>query len=183
MRNRIILKCIGIFVTALSLAGGAAAAKDGQWFEHPFGELRMYHGDWLNVCQDSGAGDCRTVNYTIEGFDTFFGTSRLALHRYADGGYGIEIYDRRLPMDPAGPFALSVDGKALSAEGWSDVTPDGVRVAETVSLNDPPVTAPIVSAMRRGYWLTVTHDAGESVFSLRGLTKALNAIESHLERR
>lgn len=183
MRNRIILKYLSICAAVLSLTGGAAVAKDGQWFQHPFGELRMYHGDFLNVCQDSGAGDCRTVNYNIEGYDTFFGTSRLALHRYPAGGYGIEIYDRRLPMDPAGPFSLRVDGKALEVDGWADVTPDGVRVAETVSLLDPTVTAPIVLAIRRGYWLTVTHDAGETVFSLRGLTKALNAIESHLERR
>ena len=32
-----------------------------EWFTHRFGELRAYHGDWLAVCSENGAGACRIV--------------------------------------------------------------------------------------------------------------------------
>lgn len=168
---------------ALLVAAPMGAQADTGWFMHPFGELRAYHGDFLNVCSEDGNGACRTVNHVLVPGDTFFGKSRLALHRLNDG-WGVEIWDQDLPFNVFEPFALSVDGKAihLAPEAWSEVSPDGIRVAQTLSITDPLVAAPLVDALRRGFFLTVDHESGRSVFSLRGLIAAQNAIDSHLGR-
>jgi len=174
------------FLTALLLTLPVVptmAQADTGWFTHPFGELRSYNGDFLNVCSDGGAGACRTVNHVLEAGDSFYGTSRLALHR-VDGGWAIELWDQDLPFDITQPFDLSVDGRAIAidAADWSEISPDGVRVAQTQSILDPVVAAPLVDAIRRGFFLTVDHEAGQSVFSLRGLIAAQSAIEYHLGR-
>ena len=89
-----------------------------------------------------------------------------------------------MPLDVTEPFSLSIDGKVLSVDpsAWSDVTPDGVRVAQTLSIVDPTAAAPLVEAMRSGFFLTVRHEAGQAVFSLRGLIAAQTAIDIHLGR-
>lgn len=170
-------------LTALLIALPMSASAHTGWFLHPFGELRAYHGDFLNVCTENGAGACRTVNYVLAPGDTFFGEARLALHRL-ENGWGIEIWDLDLPLDVTEPFSLSIDGKVLSVDPstWSDVTPDGVRVAQTLSIVDPTAAAPLVEAMRSGFFLTVRHEAGQAVFSLRGLIAAQTAIDIHLGR-
>ena len=170
-------------VLAMLVAFPIGAQADTGWFMHPFGEMRSYHGDFLNVCSDEGRGDCRTVNHLLVSGDTFYGEARLALHA-VDDGWALEIWDQDLPFDISVPFTLSVDGHRLEIDlnAWSNLAPDGVRIAQTLSILDPVAVAPIVEAMRRGFFLTVAHEAGEAVFSLRGLIKAQNAIESHLER-
>lgn len=171
-----------IVIALLAVIPFGAQADTG-WFMHPFGELRSYHGDFLNVCSDEGRGPCRTVNHVLVAGDTFYGEARLALHSVGDG-WALEIWDQDLPFDANTPFALSVDGHALDVDPnpWSDMTPDGVRVAQSLSIINLDAAAPIIDTMRRGFFLTVAHEAGEAVFSLRGLINAQNAIEDHLER-
>lgn len=43
-----------VAVIGLGLAPGASLGQD--WFMHPYGELRAYHGDWLAVCKDGETG-------------------------------------------------------------------------------------------------------------------------------
>ncbi len=171
------------FVLALLLVLPGASQADTGWFMHPFGELRSYHGDFLNVCADEGQGACRTVNHVLVAGDSFYGKQRMALHRLGDG-WGIELWDIDLPMDVEPPFGLSVDGRTLDIDPavWSDTTPDGIRVAQTLSIVDPAAAAPVIDAMRRGFFLTVSHEAGQAVFSLRGLIAAQTAIDRHLGR-
>ena len=161
---------------------GTTQADTG-WFMHPFGELRSYHGDFLNVCSDEGQGACRTVNHVLVAGDSFYDKQRLALHRL-DDGWTLELWDIDLTIDVQTPFALSVDGQALDIDpaAWSDITHDGIRIAQTLSIVDPVTAAPAVEAMRRGFFLTVTHEAGQAVFSLRGLIAAQTAIDRHLGR-
>ena len=94
------------FIAALIISF-ACASHAGPWFQHEFGELRAYHKDWLNVCDDNGAGSCRAVHYKLRGDgDTFFGESRLALMHRGGSDFAVEIYDKGLDPLPDGDLVF-----------------------------------------------------------------------------
>lgn len=170
-----------LFLAILLTLASLNSAKAGEWFLHEFGELRSYHGDFLAVCQNAGDGPCRAVQHLWGPGDDkpFFGIARLGVHRINTGDYAVELFARVLPDDPVGPFSLTIDGRAqdVSPDAFSLTSPEGYAVAETVSLHAGPETSAIVAGMKRGFFLTFTYPEGRDVYSLRGLTAALNAIE------
>lgn len=176
-----------LLFTVLALPGNAVPI-DGKWFLHPFGELRAYFGDFLNVCVGDGFKTCRTVQFGFapDTTDSFFGETRLSVTRVFNSdpaAYTIEIFIRDLPDQPQGPFTLSIDGKIfqLSTEDWQPGSPKGYNVAETISIIDPVLTKSLVEEMKAGNRLRVLYDGyQETHFQLRGFTKALTAIEAQV---
>ena len=175
------MRLLAIFSLPFLLALPAAA---GPWFTHEFGEKRSYHQDFLAVCADNGAGPCRAVQYLFDPANPssfgkgFFGVARLAVHGSTNGP-AVEFYMLALPDDPVGPFELILDGRTLDIPeaSWSRVTPEGNNVAESVSILKGEAADVLVAGMKRGFFLTFKAPEAEAVFSLRGLTSALNAIE------
>ena len=160
-------------VLALGLAA-QAPAEDGAWFLHPFGEMRAYFGDWLAVCAEAGRGPCRAVQIVLEGEETRVGPARLAVHPQASGGHVLTLYMRGMPEAGRDPVIFAIDGHVL---------PGAPNVMETLTISDPDVTGDLVDRMRAGLRLTVSYGGGggprggdQTVFSLRGLTAALDAI-------
>lgn len=167
-----------------------ASSIDGKWFLHKFGEMRAYHGDFLNVCTGEQFKQCRAVQYGFApgNSDLFFGETRLSIARVLESDpatYTIEIFIRDLPDDPQGPFTLSIDGKVfqLSADDWQAGSPEGYNVAETISIIAPDLTDTLVTEMKAGNRLRVLYDGyQETHFQLRGITAALAAIETQAAR-
>lgn len=169
---------------ALGLAS-QAPAEDGAWFLHPFGEMRAYFGDWLAVCAEAGRGPCRAVQIVLEGEETRVGPARLAVHPRASGGHVLTLYMRGMPEAGRDPVIFAIDGHVLplAPEDWAPGEPGAPNVMETLTISDPDVTGDLVDRMRAGLRLTVSHGGGggprggdQAVFSLRGLTAALDAI-------
>lgn len=190
------LKSILLAGTLVFWSLGAHATNiDGKWFLHEFGELRAYHGDFLNVCFGAEFRNCRTVQYGFkaDNSDTFFGSTRLTIARslgtQTSGSsttlqYTIEIFIRDLPDDPKGPFTLSINGEIfqLSDQDWKKGSPKYDNVSETISIIDPALVEKLIIDMRKGDSLRVLYDGWkETRFQLRGITKALDAIEKQLE--
>lgn len=190
-----------LFATGMLVSAGIPAHTaniDNKWFLHEFGELRAYHGDFLNVCDGYEFRSCRTVQYGFEAGknDTFFGNSRLSIARildnHASGGttgvggppqYTIEIYIRNLADNPRGPFTLSINGEIfqLSDDKWNAGSPEGYNVAETISITNPILVDKLIASMRKGDSLRVLYDGWkEERFQLRGISKALDAIEKQI---
>jgi hypothetical protein len=63
--SKIILLSAAIF--GFGVANASALKLEGKWFLHEFGELRAYHGDFLNVCSGEDFRQCRTVQYGFNG--------------------------------------------------------------------------------------------------------------------
>ncbi|RDC73332.1 hypothetical protein DLJ49_07105 [Rhodovulum sp. 12E13] len=171
---------------ALGLAS-PAPASDGAWFLHPFGEMRAYFGDWLAVCTEEGRGPCRAVQILLEGDETRVGPARLAVYPRESGGHVLTLYMRGMPEEGRDPVILAIDGHVLplSAEDWAPGEPGAPNVMETLTIADPDVMGDLVARMRAGLRLTASHGGGggprggdQTVFSLRGLTAALDAIEA-----
>ena len=90
-----------------------AAAQD--WFLHSSGELRAFHGDWLAVCADEGAGACRLVATGVDPGSGAFFDFRLAAHRIDNSpDWAIEVMDRNMPAAELTALTLSFDGEALA---------------------------------------------------------------------
>lgn len=180
--KRAMLACLLALVPAVA----APPAGASQWFLHKFGELRSYHGHFLNVCRNGGLGPCRTVQYNIPpGGDPFFGDAALKVHvQESEARHVIEIYANALPPTPAGPIVFDIDGEVvvLSDDQWRPGTGDGFNVTQTLHVTDEGLNARLVGLMMKGNRLRVVHGsgAGELRFSLHGLTAALDAIETHL---
>lgn len=188
-----------VFITTAMLVSSGIAAHaaniDGKWFLHEFGELRAYHGDFLNVCSGPDFNTCRTVQYGFAANenDTFFGNTRLTIERKFDINspatsmppqYTIEIFIRELPQHPKGPFTLSINGEIfqLSDQDWKVGSPYYDNVAETISIIDPVLIDKLIASMRKGDSLRILYDNWkETRFQLRGITKALDAIEKQVE--
>lgn len=174
-----------LFNSALLMACATPLAA-GPWFHHEFGELRSYHKDWLNVCDSSGTGPCRAVQYKLRGDgDTFFGESRLALMHLGGTDFVIEVYDRGLNPLPEGDlvFDFGSEKVVLAPTKWHAGGADLVNVAETVAVTDTVEAAKLVELIRKKSRLTVTfvvEDApiAQADFSLRGSAAALAAIEA-----
>lgn len=170
----------------------AAPAAAGGWFLHEFGELRAYHGDWLTVCADAGAGACRAVQFDIPpGTDAFFGVSRLALHRI-DGSpdWAIEVYDKGLLA--ADVASVSFDfGDALievPANAWRAGDYQSYGAVDQITVTDAEIAQDLVDRIRAGRSLTVTYAPsgdgdGMARFSLRGATSATDAVQARVLAR
>lgn len=168
-------------LTGLTVTAQTALADP--WFLHKFGELRAYHGDWLNVCDDAGRGQCRAVqSYIPKGASTFFGESRLALYAEAGGEYSIEVYDAGLPSDLSGTleFDFGTESITLTDQDWRMGARDVTNVAETFVVPRGELATRLVTLIRAKNTLVVRYtigdDEGTAPFSLRGSTAALAAI-------
>lgn len=177
---------IGATVFALSLANPLVAQE---WFLHQFGEQRAYHGDWLAVCSEEGAGPCRMVQTGKDaGSDAFF-DNRIALHRI-DGtpDWSVVIMDRGMYAGEVTRVWAEIDGEVFVLTEWSIGEMGIPNVAETVTITQPALTEPLVAAMKAGNRMVVRYDPvgagdGASQYSLRGVTAASNAIEARVLAR
>lgn len=189
---KFIIGMTGWMMSALLCAGGALAdesVSEGKWFVHEFGELRSYHGDWLAVCDDEGAGPCRLVQYKLKGDgDTFFGESRLSVAQTSiDGEPNLifDFFDRGAPDEPQGLVTLEIFPNSWVLTPGRDVTeaftPGGGTVAESFQVRRPDLIDEIVAEMRSGSLLRLSYQGASErkklVFSLRGFAAALAAIE------
>ncbi|WP_114389836.1 hypothetical protein [Notoacmeibacter marinus] len=179
---------IGAAVAGLFLGAGHAVA--GEWFVHPFGELRAYHGDWLAVCDDKGEGRCRAVHSERKSADDrFFGKSRVALLRIDDNRWAIEFHDEGLSASELHSLAFTVDGKTTPIpQGALKIgTPDVDNVADTVTIMDATLAGELVAKMRAGNRLIIDYQPsatdGKALVSLRGATAVTDAIEAQIRDR
>lgn len=180
-RARLRRLAVPALVAGAALPASPAAAQD--WLQHPSGDIRSYHLDWLAVCEEGGAGECRAVYSAPDiGSDAAF-DRRLAL-RYdeAAGVWTPEVMDRGMPAGslaelafafdedepivvPSGAFApiLPDTGTAGSAgETAADAdfsVEDGGAApeAEAVVLTDPAYADILLAEMRAGRRLLVTY--------------------------
>ncbi|MEC3859705.1 hypothetical protein VK792_00290 [Mesobacterium sp. TK19101] len=172
-------------IAALVLS--AAPAFAGDWFQHKFGELRSYHGDWLAVCNDAGAGPCRAVQTAVDPGSAAYFDQRLAVHRI-DGtpDWAVELMDRGMP-DAIESLRFTFDGVAtdVPSGAWKSGELVYANVAETVTITDPTIAADLVAKMKAGNRLMISYAPqgsgdGSAAVSLRGITAAANAIEARV---
>lgn len=180
-------KNIALALMLLSFSAGLPA-KAGEWFHHSFGELRAYHGDWLNVCRLHGIGKCRTVQMPIEpNSDPFFGERRLSVNGLLDGEFRIDIFQRNMPTPPQQPIIIIDDQVfALKATDWANGEHDYSNVQETITITNPDLTRKIIAAMKAGDRFTMTYgdpqgSRQQAVFMLRGFTAAIRATETQIK--
>lgn len=152
---------------------------------HPYGELRAYHGDWLAVCNDRGEGPCRAVQIVLDPGETRVGPARLSLEQNASGGLDVVFFHVLLMAGIADPLILDLDGEewTLTPDEWSPGEPGLPNVIAAFHLSDPALAGELVQRMKAGRRLVLRHPAGEAVFSLRGVTTALAAIEAQGDKR
>lgn len=158
------------------------------WFDHPFGEKRAYHRDWLAVCEESGAGPCRVVHMVQEpGGDGFFGVARLSVQRQDTAGYVIELYDAGLPDVPNAALTLVFDGQRvdLAAGRYVSGGPEGQNILQTLSITDPKLSDDLVRRMRAASRVELIYGEGAPLrrFSMLGISAALDAVDRQLTTR
>lgn len=181
---------VGLFITGLAAAFMVAVgspAHSGAWFTHKFGELRAYHGHWLNVCRDNGKGACRTVQLPLEpgATETFFANRRFSVHMNETGAWMMEVYQVSMPRPAGTPLIIKIDGEAfkLGTDDWKTT-----NLLESFQIVSKPLIEKLIPAMKRGNVMTVNYsDEGgarkTAHFTLLGFTAATNAIENHLKNR
>ncbi|MEM9854705.1 MAG: hypothetical protein AAF841_09675 [Pseudomonadota bacterium] len=173
-----------------ALTSAPLAASD--WFQHPFGELRAFHQDWLVVCAEKGRGACRAVRaQAAPGSDAFF-DQRVSLKR-GDTGWHIELMQRDMPERDLErvTFRFAREEIALQAGAWVPGERAVRNVAETITLTEGANVDAIIDAMRAGRFLEIGYEARSGAarweararVPLRGLSAAMAAIETHLEAR
>lgn len=172
------------WILLAALAVLSLSTRAGDWFNHPFGEIRAYHGDWLVVCEESGMGPCRAVQTLLEPGETRVGPTRMALERQASGDYWISVFDMGLPVEALDPLIFDFDGEGrlISSDDWAPGEPGRPKVLFSFNITDPTLSAELIERMRAGRQLVIRYPGGEAPFSLRGVTAALTAIERHLAR-
>jgi invasion protein IalB len=176
-------------MTAFMMLATSPAVLAQEWFLHSFGELRAYHGDWLAVCEDEGAGACRMVQTGKDtGSDAYF-DNRIALHRI-DGtpDWAVVLMDRGMPAESLSSVWVVIDGVRVDIPLWTVGELDQANVAETITLTDATLTARIVEAMKAGnrmvfHYAPVGTGDGMSRYSLRGVTAAAQSIEARVLAR
>ncbi|TDK48024.1 hypothetical protein [Antarcticimicrobium luteum] len=177
------------YVLAGLLLAAPAGAQD--WFLHEYGELRAYHGDWLAVCDEAGAGPCRVVQTgTDPGSDAYFDL-RLAAQRIDNSpDWAIEVMDRNMPAQGLTELTLSFDGVAVAVPqgAWTAGDMLSPNASDTVTIRDPDLALDLVARMKAGNRVTVTYAPlgegdGRASFPLRGVTAAMNAIEARVLAR
>ena len=158
-------------VLAMAPATGALTA-DG-WFDHPFGEARAYHGDWLAVCPSAEGSACRVVRMNPTTDPGAAWEARLAAER-AGAGWRVELATADLVVDGLDGLAFAIDGEtvAVPREAWTQDGANGLVVA------DPALATALVERMKAGNRLTVSSGPGveRASFPLRGVTAAIRAI-------
>lgn len=169
---------------ALMIVASATQAQAQDWFLHPHGDLRAYHGDWLAVCDNGGAGPCRAVQTMMEPGETRVGPARLALERQDGGRIDAVFHHFALMEGVHDPITIDIDGSALtlSPEQWAPGEPGRPMVIAAFHIDDPTLVVDLVERMKAGARLTLRHHAGEARFSLRGVTAALDAIDARADK-
>jgi hypothetical protein len=185
--NQIVSLAKSAFLISL-LAGASGNAFAGEWFLHKFGELRSYHGHFLNVCAKAGHGLCRSVQYRVPpGSDTFFGDASLSVVGTQAGADVIEVFVRTMPHPAPGPITLMLDSQPvlLRDDQWAEGTVATPNVAETFHISDAAMNARIISLMKSANTLRISYAGGKGGvrFSLRGFTAARRAIRQLLQTR
>ena len=182
---------LGVFAALLVWLAAPTPVLAADWFLHEFGELRAYHGDWLAVCEDAGAGPCRAVFSAVDPGSAAYFDTRIALHRIDDSpDWAIEIMDRGVPARALTRLQLKIDGTIF------DLPPAALRpgdiaghaASDTVVLRDAELAARLVAAMRAGNRAELRYAPqgdgdGMARVSLRGVTAATRAIEARVLAR
>lgn len=150
----------------------APSAQAGPWFLHPFGELRAYHGDWLAVCRENGAGPCRAVQYRRMRDEGFFGDSQLALS-LLDEGWALGVFDDRMTEDGSTNLSIIIDGSETLDMEARPGSPEFGNVSQSLWV---PINDDLVDALQRSNRVEVIFPGGSETFSLRGVTAATTAI-------
>lgn len=183
-----------LFLCAYGLFQAAALAGDGKPFIHPFGELRVYHQDWLVVCENKGKGVCRMVNMKLDKKkDHFFGNSELTIYPAAQGlressvvGYKnaavIEFFKRDMAK-LEGMVSVEVDGKTIAEfkpnDGVFDSSSQKNLALETYGFEGDAVKR-ILAAIPHGKRLKISYRQNDrqatEAFSLRGAAESLAFI-------
>lgn len=197
---------------ALAPALVALPATGQDWLQHPSGDIRSYHLDWLAVCEEGGAGDCRAVYAAPDiGSDAAF-DRRLTL-RYDEtaGLWTPEIMDRGMPAETLTEIAFAFDEDAPTVVPSSAFVPQPVDAAgaveedtasdaadggdvpapaasDTAIIVDPAYRDILLAEMRAGRRLMVTYQPvgagdGEAELSLFGLRAAMAAVEARVAER
>jgi hypothetical protein len=176
-------------VTSLVAVIFTQPAAADPWFLHKYGELRSYHRDWLNICDDAGKGQCRAVQtYIPPGTSSFFGESKLTLYRLSPKKYVLEFYDSGMPANIDGNLIFKFGSQAiqLTPSQWQMGERKIKNVAETLVIKDDRVVSQLVDLIKAKNTLRITYpvqngNEGVATFSLRGSAAALAAIEQHLQ--
>lgn len=176
-----------LFAALLTLTSPIGAVAQA-WFDHPFGEKRAYHRDWLAVCEDAGAGPCRVVHMVhAPGGDGFFGVARLSVQRGEPSGYVIELYDVDLPDVPDATLTLVFDGQRidLAAGRYASGGPAGENILQTLSITDSKLSGDLVRRMRAASRVDLIYGEGALLrrFSMLGISAALDAVERQVTMR
>ena len=165
-------------------------AQAGDWFQHKFGELRAYHGDWLAVCDTLGAGPCRVVQTDKDsGSDAYF-DQRLAVHRIDNSpDWAIEVMDRGLEAHAITQMTFTFDGDEVVIEpsAWGVGDFEMSNAVDTITITDKTIAADLVARMQAGNHVVIRYvpngGDGKATFTLRGATAATNAIEARVLAR
>lgn len=180
---------VGLVIAAALMTTGANAA-DGQWFESKFGEQRAYFQDWLAVCDDSGAGQCRLVQEAASDApdSSFYRVAILLLE--ADRRWVMEISSRYMPADQLSNVSFIIDGNVIgSPEGsWKVGSNEAANLAETITVTDPEMMETLLTGMRDGAsmqinYLPPANGSGVVTVSLRGVTAGTEAILANYAAR
>ncbi len=172
-------------LTAFVLFAFGAHATDGQWFEHRFGERRAYFGDWLAVCNNSGAGQCRLVQTTAaDAPDSKFYRVALVL-LMTNNTWIMEVSNRNLPAEDIRDLSFTIDGNDIDAnkDTWKVGNNTTPNLADTVTVVNPELMDIIMAGMRDGLHMKVSYfptGAGEGTFTvpLQGVTAGTAAIKA-----
>lgn len=186
------LRIFIIIITTLA-SHAEATVSEKQWFLHPFGELRSYHGDWLAVCSDEETGNCRLVNYILTPGDSFYGRGGvLTFGFYKENGKTKNYLDVNAP-GVAHPYSSGVvftfdhidlpiladnilSGGILSPSKKSSSI-DRYDVYETFSMLNSELIFAIKNNMKKARWLNLSYRNGQVRFSLRGFSSAYKAVK------
>jgi len=181
-----------IATTSLAVFMLASPAHANGWFLHKFGELRAYHGSWLNVCAEKGNGACRTVQLPIKSgaTESFFSQRRASLHMDQDGYYALEIFQRNMPTPPLAPITINIDGEVttLDSADWKIGEKDVDNVLESFTVTNRQLIAKWIPAMKAGKNMTIKYgvtggERSQAQFDLYGFTSATKALTKHIKDR
>lgn len=184
-----------IFITLLiTLASHAEAAGiEKQWFVHPFGELRSYHGDWLAVCSKEETGNCRLVNYILMPGDSFYGHGGVfTFGFYKENGKTKNYLDVNAPgvEHPYGSsvvltfdhvdvpiMADNILSGGIFSPSKNSSSIGRYEVYETFSILNVELIVAIKNNMEKARWLNLSYRNGQVQFSLRGFSSAYKAVK------
>ena len=153
MSTRPIVRSLCLIVAGVMMAFSAGPALAQDWFLHPYGELRAYHGDWLAVCDEGGAGACRAVQIMLEPGETRVGPARLALERKDAGHFDVVFHHQALIAGVRAPLLLDIDGDVLTLSPGQGAPGEPGRpnvIAATLAPRSPRCVTPEALAEGRG---------------------------------